>query len=228
MKLNSGDGWSTYHEDANHLIRRFERNTGCGWVIDPPWDCRAFPVVPDPSLYFCDNTSASKVLSIKGPPTWMFVWNCITSWFTPNRPMKRAKFCMWYGNISEYDVDFSDLTTCIEQPRTRIVSNTRSTYSHTPRPGTRLTDIFDCRITGMNKEHKHEKPIVWSRLLIGSCLAACHTIVDPYMGSGVFGRAALSIGKKYIGGDIDVSCVSGFNGDIVSANNSPQMELLNT
>jgi DNA modification methylase len=73
------------------------------------------------------------------------------------------------------------------------------------------TSVWDVPIipTWAHKEHKNEKPIaLMTRLLwfLGSS-----TILDPFMGSGTTGVAAVSLGRRFIGIEIepryfDIAC----------------------
>lgn len=49
------------------------------------------------------------------------------------------------------------------------------------------------------KEHPTQKPVEVMRWCIGFLPAKCKTIVDPFMGSGTTGVAAVDMGRKFIG-----------------------------
>jgi DNA modification methylase len=54
----------------------------------------------------------------------------------------------------------------------------------------------------VERVHPTQKPIEVMRWCIGF-LPECHTIIDPYMGSGTSGVAAVKLGKKFTGIEID-------------------------
>lgn len=51
-------------------------------------------------------------------------------------------------------------------------------------------------------EHPNEKPIVVVSKLVRLCTEQSETILDPYMGSGTTGVAAVQMGRKFIGIEI--------------------------
>ncbi len=174
--------------------QRFE---GCDVLIyDPQWDkapivFREFPSV----LAFSDGGRFSDVGELFGAPAWVYVWDCVTSWYTPNRPLRRAKFCMWYGDISRYNFDGAHYG--VNDSPTRTVSNTRGSYQFTPDSrGKHLSDVFSRGIVQEHADglHKHSKPVDWMRLLIGNCTQG--DIADPFCGSGSAVMAAEQLGRR--------------------------------
>lgn len=64
--------------------------------------------------------------------------------------------------------------------------------------------------SGEGKEHPTQKPVRLMRWCIEQ-LGKCHTIFDPFMGSGTTGVAAVKLGRKFIGIEIepkyfDIAC----------------------
>jgi len=51
------------------------------------------------------------------------------------------------------------------------------------------------------KVHQHQKPVSLMKYLINKC--AADTIIDPFMGSGSTGVAAVEMGRKFIGIELD-------------------------
>jgi hypothetical protein len=76
---------------------------------DPEWNIEF--TIPAASfkniLAFGDGSTIGKMFSLFGPPTWLFAWDCVTSWFTPNRPLRRMKICAWHGDIDSFNLDGS-------------------------------------------------------------------------------------------------------------------------
>ena len=72
-------------------------------------------------------------------------------------------------------------------------------------PEKRQNDVWDVPIkfTGAHRLHPNEKPLSWIEpAIINSCVED-GIVLDPYMGSGSTGNAALKLGRKFIGIDND-------------------------
>jgi hypothetical protein len=163
---------------------------------DPEWDegqkpaFRAF----DDVLSFCDGSSFGYVIELFGAPTWVFAWDCVTSWYTPNRPLRRMKNCLWYGDVHNYQFDGWHYGDSGEE---RTVRNTRGEYVFKPDPrGKHLSDVFSQPITKLHaeSEHSHSKPIDWVTLLIANCTRG--DVFDPFLGSGTSLIACERLGRK--------------------------------
>jgi site-specific DNA-methyltransferase (adenine-specific) len=175
---------------------------GC-LVYDPPWDaCQPPPPVSYAStLAFTDGQRAADVIRMFGPPVWVFAWDCVSSWYTPNRPLKRMKLCLWYGSIKDYDFDGSHYGDAGE---VREVRNTRGTYTFRPDArGKHLSDVFQRPITAMhaNEDHSHGKPVDWMRMLIANTSRGA--VVDQYAGGGASIIAAAQLGRDWRGAEIE-------------------------
>ena len=55
---------------------------------------------------------------------------------------------------------------------------------------------------GIAREHPTQKPIALMKWCIGHLPAGCMTILDPFMGSGTTGVAAVKMGRKFTGIEI--------------------------
>jgi len=151
--------------------------------FDPEWNAMPNAIAGFESiLAFCDGATLGDVTSRYGNPVWVFVWDCVSCWYTPNRPLRRMKMCCWYGNIEQYEFDgwhYGDAG----DPRT--VWNSRGEYEFTPDPrGKHLADVFSEPITRLHADslHNHSKPIDWVSLLIANCTKG--DVFDPFLGSG--------------------------------------------
>jgi hypothetical protein len=177
-------------------------------VFDPPWDadCASSPpcVEYDSLLAFTDCQRLSDVVSLFGEPAWLFVWDCVSSWYTPNRPLKRGKLAAWFGDVKAYNPDGSHYGDAGQK---REVKNSRGAYEFSPDPrGKHLSDVFSQPITklhseGDGSEHKHSKPIDWMRMLIANCSEG--VIVDPFAGSGTSIIAGEQLGRPVVACEID-------------------------
>lgn len=176
-------------------------------IIDPPWDMPELFAVGCRSpnrLVFCDGGRAFDAIAANGPPTWVFTWDCVTSWYVPNRPLRRQKLALWYGDISQYHQDGARHGDPCGRPR--MVKNSRSEYLYVPNPdGKMLSDVYSYPITQLRKtqQFNHAKPMDWCRMLVANCRGECTTITDLFAGSGVFMGVAAQLGMDYVGVELD-------------------------
>lgn len=181
-------------------------DVGC-LIHDPPWDeeglsaaiLERFPA--DAVLSFSDGGRLSDVVGLLGAPTWLFTWDCVTSWYVPGQPLRRAKYAAWYGDFGIYDPEGSHYG---EPGDPRTVTNTRGTYQHVPDPrGKHLSDVFSCPITNLHGEgdHKHGKPVAWMRMLIANCTRG--VVFDPCCGGGSSLIACEQLGRVGVFVEID-------------------------
>lgn len=192
-----GDTWVM----GRHIVlcgdAMVSRGIGGGFptlVFDPPWDAGIAVPKRNHTLAFCDGQRLYDVVQLFGPPTWAFAWDCVSSWYTPNRPLRRMKQCLWYGALEYYDQDGSHYGE--PEGSTRTVTNTRGSYEYTPDPrGKHLSDLFACPITALHsqEEHPHSKPLDWVRMLLANCTRG--DIYDPFLGSGTTLIAAEQLGR---------------------------------
>jgi len=169
---------------------------------DPPWDMELKK--PDLGyrsiLVFSDGRRARQSIEMFGAPTWVFVWDCVSSWYTPNRPLQRHKLAFWYGDVGSYDFDGAHYGDAGE---VRNIANTRGSYQFVPDPrGKHLSDLFSLAITKLHSEseHSHSKPSDWVRMLIANCSDGA--VYDPFLGSGTALIAAEQTGRKCFGIEI--------------------------
>lgn len=172
-------------------------------IYDPPWDsavhCDALPTV----IAFTDGRRLGDTVRMFGAPTWAFTWDCVSSWFTQNRPLQRAKYALWYGDINEYNFDGAHYG---DSGRAHYIANQRGRHLFEPDPrGKHLSDVFSQPITAMHGDgdHPHEKPLDWVRMLIGNCTESGALLYDPCMGSGTTLIAAHRTGRRCYGCEID-------------------------
>ena len=208
-KLRTGTE-ALFQGDGDSFYREFAPTTQHTLVFDPPWDIATrFDVRnSDNILAFCDGYRAGDIITMLGPPTWIFVWDCVTSWYTPNRPLKRVKLCLWYGSIEDYNCNGYKIES--EARKNRIVKNSRGSYLFTPQHGKYLSDLYQYPITKLHSgsAHRHSKPIEWVTALIGNVLRPGDAVIDPFAGSGSSLIAARTLGVNWIGCDIDPAAIN--------------------
>lgn len=148
----------------------------------------------DLDLAFCDGRRAGDIVRLFGAPSWVFGWDGVTSWYTPNRPLQRMKLCFWYGDVATFDLDGAHYG---DAGKTRPVSNSRGAYTFVPDPrGKHLTDLFVEPITVTHAETgpSHAKPVDWIRLLVADCTS--EDVFDPFVGSGTSIVACEQVGNR--------------------------------
>lgn len=172
---------------------------------DPPWDAgidaRPWVHAAKNALVFCDGGRARDVAAIQPERlAWLFVWDCVSSWYTPNRPLRRHKQCWWFGDVADYEFDGAHYG---DAGATRTVSNTRGSYEFQPDPrGKHLSDLFSAPITKEHSDgHKHGKPLDWVRMLIANTSSG--DVFDPFAGGGVSLFAAMQLDRGWSGWELD-------------------------
>ena len=173
---------------------RESETTNTGAVIyDPPWDSDPAISVCGDALVFCDAATIGCVIERWGSPLWVFAWDCVTSWYLPNRPLKRMKLALWYGVWDRFDFDGSHYG---EPGESKTVTNSRGQYDYVADPrGKHLADVFVAPITQEHSEGpSHSKPLDWIRLLIGCCMKG--DVYDPFSGSGTTIIACEQLNRK--------------------------------
>lgn len=194
---------TVYLGDCRDIIRSIDLPQNTAWVYDPPWDA-AIPLdVGRPMIAFCDGMRQRDLIEKFGAPTWIFTWDCVSSWFTPNRPLRRAKYALWYGDIAEYNFDGAHYGAD-RSIRARIVENSRGAYVFRPDDrGRHLSDVFSAPITRIHRGgHHHGKPLDWVRMLIANCLGR-RCVIDPFAGGGSTAVACNEIGVPSISVELD-------------------------
>jgi hypothetical protein len=181
--------------DSQVVARVMDGERAQTLVFDPEWDAmpEAMPDF-DSVLAFCDGATVGDVVTRYGAPAWVFAWDCVTSWYTPNRPLRRMKLCAWYGDVTAYQFDgwhYGDVGDV------RTVANTRGQYEFVPDPrGKHLSDVFQQPITQTHSDglHNHSKPADWLTLLVANCTAGL--VYDPFLGSGTTLIACERLGRR--------------------------------
>jgi hypothetical protein len=174
-------------------------------IFDPPWDQEHDPPAAVATLAFCDGRRAGQVIEKLGAPSWIFTWDCMNVHYVhENRPLQRAKHCLFYGNIDQYAQN-ALLPTPPEKKRARISkgrNNKKMRYTTNP-AGTMLADVYTESIAHLHKDnHEHAKPAEWLYTLIANCFSQ-DKVHDPYAGSGATLIATDRAGKTWTGAEKD-------------------------
>jgi hypothetical protein len=175
--------------------------------FDPPYD--ANPAILslrgrcENALIFTDNRHLFDCVGNWNIPfKSVFVWDGVTSWFTPGWPLARAKLCLWFGD-GKYK---SDGAFYGEAGEDHEVTNTRGSYQYHADPrGKHLSTVFKYPLTQRGKEHPHEKPLDWITMLIANCTSG--EVYDPFAGSGTSLISCEILGRKWTGKELEPSYV---------------------
>lgn len=168
-------------------------------VFDPPWDAVTWTPQRDryaSVLVFTGGRRITDAIQTWGAPTWLFVWDGVSSWVTPKAPLQRAKLCLWYGARTAYNRRGSHYGEPVTGGPTR---NPRGAYVVKPKPGRILADLYQYPLTRLHRRsdplsHPHAKPPEWVRCLIANCTRG--DLFDPYAGGGSTLLACAELGRR--------------------------------
>lgn len=191
--------------NADDVALLMGHNTAACAVFDPEWDHAPGVALPPDRIVFTDGYRAADSIRMHGIPRWVFIWDCVSSWYVPGHPLRRMKIALWYGTAS-YNENGSHYGNSGDA---KTVTNSRGTYEFVPDPrGKHLSDLFQSPIT---KEHaqgeSHAKPVDWIRCLIADCMPV-GLIYDPFIGSGTTMVAAEQLGRICYGMEIEPKYVA--------------------
>lgn len=201
LRSRPGSIWQLGHhrigcgsaEDAAFVDAVLAGATPGAAVIDPPWHqrCPAPEAARRAAARFIltDNSWMHEVATTWGVPNLLLIWDCVsTDVRAGRRPLKQAKFCLFYGDPSAYNWRGDTWDRRLPRPA-------RTT-------GCQLGEIFRMSIGALYRVGQpHQKPIDWIRRLIG-CLSQ-GVVLDPYLGSGTTLIACEQLGRPCRGMDRD-------------------------
>lgn len=199
INIKNGDMWelgyhrimcgdSTNKSDVEKLLNGKEYDF-C--FFDPDYnEVQLYDYIPDNNgkrlgvmydMYRCDY--AMKKALDKG---WIFnyelLWDCVTSWYSDNRPLARHKGIFIFGDNKSWDFD----NAIIVDGKKRKISkgnNGRGNYECKPLDGaTHLSTVYSYPNPKLNDEHGYGKPIKWIAAIINGVNA--NLIFDMFAGSG--------------------------------------------
>jgi site-specific DNA-methyltransferase (adenine-specific) len=215
-----------YHGDSRAVLPAVMGDTwaaGACVILDPPWDdsdlwgemadatCDAESLIA-----FTDARRFRDPLAALGPPDWVFTWDTLNTWsVSPRQPVQQTKHALWYGATYSRDaVLWGDPPPKRDHPTTK----------QTPLDGRRLTDLWRESLRWLHHPsagngsagterfsarqgdpaYRHAKPVGWLRCLIGNTSSG--PVIDPFLGSGSSLRAAMDLGRRAVGVDVDERC----------------------
>jgi len=135
-------------------------------------------------------------------PQYEFIWDCVQSWYTPNRPLQRHKALGVFSADSFFNTQTSIISDGKNRGKKRIVKNTRGSSDYTPMDGAKhISTVEQFPNTQQKDEHGHGKPIQWIGAILGG-INGC-VIFDAFCGSGAFMVTAHQLNRKCYAMELD-------------------------
>lgn len=192
MPINYGDKFllgvhTVQLLDCRELTSEFKSSFGLT-VFDPPYDDEGLYEVeiksPKALIFYDYKRVAQAVRAAKDfEYVYEFIWDGVTSWYTPNRPLARHKGCLFCSDNPAWG--FAESTYVDGKTRkSKVVSNTRGKYLYAPKEPDRvhLQTVYQYPNTRVKGPVKHSKPLPWiSALLAGS---KSPLVLDLFLGGG--------------------------------------------
>lgn len=181
------DGVELYLGDCREILPTFGRVDAI--VTDPPYGIGA------------DKAAA------KNKGKWGWVDYGDTNWDAARPP---SSLLMLMREISDYQIIwggnyFTDVLPPTMQwliwdkgQRDFSLADLEMAWS-SQKAASRIFDYSRALALKDGKEHPTQKPVEVMRWCIGFIPEKCKTIVDPFMGSGTTGVAAVDVGRKFVG-----------------------------
>jgi len=170
---------------------------GTGWdvcVIDPPYELDSLygKSIPDAQpgkklIVMWDfkrfGIAPCAAISAGWQPQYEFIWDCVQSWYTPNRPLQRHKAAGVFGDDPFFDTEKSIIKDGKDRGKKRTVSNTRGTSEYQPLDGAKHIATVEAFPNTMQKdEHGHGKPMAWIEAIFNGVGGLVY--LDLFGGSG--------------------------------------------
>ena len=108
---------------------------------------------------------------------------------------------IWGGNYFPLPCSQGFLAWDKEQPEDFSSSMIEIAWWSEPSPA----KIYKKRVVGYFKEHPTQKPVDLMQWCIRKAKCDPQTILDPFMGSGTTGVAAMQLGRNFIGCELDAT-----------------------
>ena len=134
------------------------------------WDFKRFAVAP------------AAALNAGWEPQYEFIWDCVQSWYTPNRPLARHKAIGVFGDDPFFDTDLAIINDGKKREAKRV-SNTRGSMNYKPLDGAKhIATVEAFPNTAENDTHGHGKPMDWITAIFNGI--GGKTYLDLFGGSG--------------------------------------------
>lgn len=191
--LMHGESWDVCVFDPPYEIEDLYNSIppnqpGCRLIV--MWDFKRFA------------KAATAAVAAGWNPQYEFIWDCVQSWYTPNRPLARHKAAGVFADDPHFDTDAALIIDGKDRGSTRMVANTRGNYSYTPLSGAK--HIATCEAfanTSQSSEHAHGKPVAWVQAILAGLRATI--VLDMFGGGGSTAIACERIGGASMTMELD-------------------------
>jgi hypothetical protein len=181
-------------------------------VFDPPYEIEdLYDQMPAPQegsrlLVMWDfkrfAKAAASAVAAGWEPQYEFIWDCVQSWYTPNRPLARHKAVGVFGDNPHFDTEAALIADGKDRGSTRTVANTRGSYTYTPLDGAKhIATVEAFANTAQSSEHAHGKPVVWVQAILAGLRAS--QVLDLFGGGGTTIIACERIGSRAFTMELD-------------------------
>ena len=178
--------------DATHVARLLDGQTWDTCIFDPPYEVtELYGHVPKVGksqrlVIFWDMfrfaTAAQAALTKGWTPLYELVWDCVTSWYTPNRPLARHKAVGVFGDDPKWAFDRAIIAEGKER-KAGTVHNTRGDCEYEPLDGAvHMRSVESFPTCNEDGGHKHSKPEAWIRAILAG--VGAKAVLDLFAGSG--------------------------------------------
>jgi hypothetical protein len=157
------------------------------------------------ALVFWDSIRAGAAISAALGAGWTFqyefVWDCISSWYVPSRPLARHKACGLFAPDNHWDYD-SAIVHDGKHRTPRFTGNHRGRFWNIPPDeGCHLSTVYALPITRTPERLAMAKPVEWVAALIAG--AGATRVLDPFAGSGTTAIACQRLGLGSVSVELD-------------------------
>ena len=191
--------------DPNVVEKALAENDWDRLIFDPPYEIEELyqsamlPQKPNAKLVtFWDfkrfAVAAKSALDFGWSPLYELIWDNVTSWYTPNRPLARHKACGIYGDDPLWNFDKAIIKDG-KKREAKKVSNTRGDCDYVPLDGAvHLRTVESFPTTAENGGHAHSKPMAWIEAIFNGLGGEVY--LDLFAGSGTTIIGCEIIGAK--------------------------------
>lgn len=154
------------------------------------WDFKRFAIAP------------SAAINAGWQSQYEFIWDCVQSWYTPNRPLQRHKAIGVFGDDPTFNTEKSTIKDGKDRGKKRTVTNTRGTSEYTPLDGAKhIATVEAFPNTSQNDTHGHGKPVAWITAIFAGIGGG--TYIDLFGGSGATLIACENNGSRCMTMELD-------------------------
>ena len=186
-KLMGGDKWDVCIIDPPYdlpdLYGKAIPESSVGRKLVVMWDFKRFATAP------------LAAINAGWEPQYEFIWDCVQSWYTPNRPLARHKSIGVFGDDPFFDTNLAIIHDGKDRGDARTVRNTRGDCLYVPLVGAKhIATVEAFPNTQQTDEHGHGKPVKWIEAIYNGLGGEVY--LDLFGGSGSSIIACEKSGRK--------------------------------